>query len=250
MRWPGEASRADNEHYRNSERSVKYDSRMHTDGATIARPEAPARLTREQRKANTRERLLDAARNVFARGGFHGASVEEIASAAGFSTGALYSNFDGKEDLFLVLMEREIEEHSREIAAAVARRASVAERATGGAEVWMGMIEREPELLLLFMEFWAYGVRDPQVRPKVAARFARARELLTALIADSARELELELEIPAEQLAIAIDALADGIARQKLADPKAVPDELMGKVLSLLLTAASRPARTRTRSGA
>src|SRR5438552_3631727 len=90
------------------------------------------RLTREQSKANTRERLLDAARSVFARSGFHGASVEEIASRAGYSTGALYSNFDGKEDLFLVLMEREIEEHSREIGAAVSRRSSVAEPARGG----------------------------------------------------------------------------------------------------------------------
>jgi AcrR family transcriptional regulator len=200
------------------------------------------RMTREQRKANTRERLLDAARSVFASSGFHGASVEEIASVAGFSTGALYSNFDGKEDLFLVLMEREIEEHSREIAEAVARRTSVAERAVGGARQWMTMIEREPELLLLFMEFWAYGVRDPQVRPKVAARFAQARELLTRLIADGAREFELELEIPAEHLAVAIDALADGIARQKLADPGAVPDELMGRVLSLLFASATRPA--------
>jgi hypothetical protein len=112
----------------------------------------------------------------------------------------------------------------------------------------MTMIEREPELLLLFMEFWAYGVRDPQVRPKVAARFAQARALLTKLIAEGARELGLELELPAEQLAVAIDALADGIARQKLADPGAVPDELMGRVLSLLLSAASRPARTGTRS--
>src|ERR1700724_3041427 len=106
--------------------------------AHVTEPAPAGRLTREQSKANTRERLLDAARSVFASSGFHGASVEEIASRAGFSTGALYSNFDGKEDLFLALMEREIEEHSREIAAAVARRASVAERATGGAEVWMG----------------------------------------------------------------------------------------------------------------
>jgi AcrR family transcriptional regulator len=210
--------------------------------------QAPGRLTREQSKANTRERLLDAARSVFASSGFHGASVEEIASAAGFSTGALYSNFDGKEDLFLALMEREITEHSREIAEAVARRASVAERATGGAAAWMTMIEREPELLLLFMEFWAYGVRDPQVRPKVAARFAQVRELLTSLVAEAAREFDLELELPAEHLAVAIDALADGIARQKLADPDAVPDELMGRVLSLLLGAASRPAGTSTRS--
>src|ERR1017187_4137887 len=80
---------------------------------------ATARMTREQSKANTRERLLAVARSAFASSGFHGASVEDIASRAGFSTGALYSNFDGKEDLFLVLMEREIDEHSREIADAV-----------------------------------------------------------------------------------------------------------------------------------
>jgi hypothetical protein len=127
-------------------------------------------------------------------------------------------------------------------------RPSVSERATGGARQWMTMIEREPEVLLLFMEFWAYGVRDAGVRSKVAARFAQVREMLTRLIADSAREFDLELDIPAEQLAVAIDALADGIARQKLADPDAVPDELMGRVLSLLLAGATRPARRGTRS--
>jgi AcrR family transcriptional regulator len=209
---------------------------------------ATVRLTREQSKANTRDRLLAAARRVFARSGFHGASVEEVASEAGFSTGALYSNFDGKEDLFLVLMEREIDEHAREIADAVSARSSVSERARGGAQQWMTMIEREPEVLLLFMEFWAYGVRDAGVRPKVAARFAQVRELLTRLIADSALEFDLELDIPAEQLAVAIDALADGIARQKLADPEAVPDELMGRVIALLLAGATRPAGTGTRS--
>jgi AcrR family transcriptional regulator len=208
-----------------------------------------ARLTREQSRANTRERLLGAARRVFARSGFHGASVEEVASEAGFSTGALYSNFTGKEDLFLALMEREINEHAREIAEAVSARESMAERATGGARQWMIMIEREPEVLLLFMEFWAYGVRDAQVRPKVAARFAQVRELLTKLIADGVREFDLELDIPAEQLAVVIDALADGIARQKLADPDAVPDELMGRVLSLLFAGATRPAGTGTHNG-
>jgi AcrR family transcriptional regulator len=202
---------------------------------------SPTRMTREQSKANTRERLLAAARSAFASSGFHGASVEEIATRAGFSTGALYSNFDGKEDLFLVLMEREIDEHSREIADAVAKRPSVSERATGGARRWMTMIEREPELLLLFMEFWAYGVRDADVRPKVAARFAQVRRLLTRLIEDGVKEFELELALPAEQLAIAVDALADGIARQRLADPSAVPDELMGTVLALLFEAATRP---------
>src|ERR1035437_6463214 len=222
----------------------------HSDPAAGTASVPGARLTREQSRAQTRERLLSAARGVFARRGFHGASVDEIASEAGFSTGALYSNFDGKEDLFLVLMEREIDEPAREIAGAVRARASVAERARGGARQWMTMIEREPDVLLLFMEFWAYGVRDAQVRPKVAARFAQMREVLTSLIADGVREFDLELAIPAEELAMAIDALADGIARQKLADPQAVPDELMGRVLSLLLAAATRPAGgTGTHSG-
>jgi AcrR family transcriptional regulator len=212
-------------------------------------PTVPSRLTREQSRANTRERLLSAARSVFASSGFHGASVEEIASEAGFSTGALYSNFEGKEDLFLVLMEREIEEHAQEISRAVAAQASIADRATGGARQWMTMIEREPEALLLFMEFWAYGVRDARVRPKVAARFAQMRQVLTTLIADGVRDFDLELAIPAEHLAVAIDALADGIARQKLADPDAVPDDLMGRVIALLLAAVSAPARrTDTRS--
>jgi AcrR family transcriptional regulator len=218
-------------------------------GARGQTAQATVRLTREESKANTRERLLRAARTVFARSGFHGASVEEIASEAGFSTGALYSNFDGKEDLFLALMEHQIDEHAREISAAVGARSSMAERAKGGARQWMTMIERDPEVLLLFVEFWAYGVRDAQVRPSVAAQFARVRELLTKLIADGVHEFDLELDVPAEQLAVAIDALADGIARQKLADPDAVPDELMGRVLSLLFAAVTRPAGRDTRSG-
>jgi AcrR family transcriptional regulator len=219
-----------------------------TEGETVP---AAGRMTREQSRANTRERLLEAARSVFARNGFHGASVEEVASEAGFSTGALYSNFEGKEDLFLALMDREIEDHAREISRAVAEQASMSGRATGGARRWMTMIEREPEALLLFMEFWAYGVRDARVRPKVAARFAEMRRVLTGLIADGVRDFDLELEIPAEQLAIAIDALADGIARQKLADPAAVPDELMGTLLNALLAAFTRPAAGKgRRSGA
>lgn len=200
------------------------------------------RLTREQSKAQTKERLIAAARTVFARRGFHGASVEEIAAEAGFSTGALYSNFDGKEALFLALMDHEIDAYAQEIATAVDGLSSVAERARDGARHWMEIVEREPEMLMLFVEFWAYAARDAAARDRVASSFAKVREVLTRLIADGAREFDLHLELPAEHLAIAIDALADGIARQKLADPNAVPDDLMGRVLSVLLSGAARPA--------
>lgn len=190
---------------------------------------------RDQGRAVTRQRLLDAARTVFARAGFHGASVEEIAAEAGFSTGALYSNFNGKTDLFLALMEREIGAHAREIAQIVESLDSVSARASEAAREWMETIEREPELVLLFMEFWAYGARDPEIRPQVAERFAEVRALLVRLIEGTAREFNLKLPLPPAELAVVIDALADGIARQKLADPSAVPDDLLGRTVALLL---------------
>ena len=111
----------------------------------------------------------------------------------------------------------------------------------------MTMIEREPELLLLFMEFWAYGVRDPRCAARSPRASRRCASVLTRLIADGARDFDLELELPAEQLAIAIDALADGIARQKLADPDAVPDELMGACSRCCFAAARTAARGRHR---
>ncbi|MHB8491416.1 MAG: TetR/AcrR family transcriptional regulator [Solirubrobacteraceae bacterium] len=205
---------------------------------------ATGRLTREQRQGATRERLLEAARTVFARSGYHGASVDEIASEAGFSTGALYSNFDGKVDLFLGVMEREVARHAREVGDAVREQGTVSARAEGGAQQWMRIVEREPELVMLFMEFWAYGVRDARVRTQVAEQFARVRALMSSLIADSAREFDLALAMPADHLALAIDALADGIARQKLVDPAAVPDGLLGQAVAMLLSGASHPATT------
>ncbi len=63
------------------------------------------RLTRVQSQAATREKLLDAARTVFAREGYGGTSIDRIADEAGFSKGAIYSNFKSKEDLFLAILE-------------------------------------------------------------------------------------------------------------------------------------------------
>ncbi len=204
-------------------------------------PVTSPRPTRRERRAETRERLLEAAARVFAREGYAGASVEEVAGEAGFSTGALYSNFSGKEELFLALLTRNVERVSSRVADAVAERPTVEERAHGAAE-WMRFVEREPEQVLLFMEFWAYAVRDPEMRPRFAAAYAEPRAATARLIDDSARELGLRPTLPAEQLATAIDALADGLALQRLVDPGSVPPSLFGEVLSVLLAGASARA--------
>jgi TetR/AcrR family transcriptional regulator, transcriptional repressor of aconitase len=67
------------------------------------------RLTREQNQALTRSRLLTVAKAHFARDGYAASSVDRIAEDAGFSKGAVYSNFAGKDELFLGVLE----EHGR-----------------------------------------------------------------------------------------------------------------------------------------
>jgi TetR/AcrR family transcriptional regulator, transcriptional repressor of aconitase len=67
---------------------------------------APKRLTRDESRALTREKLLASAYDVMAREGYEGASIDRIAEEAGFSKGAFYSNFDSKEEVFLELLEK------------------------------------------------------------------------------------------------------------------------------------------------
>src|ERR1700743_2090914 len=71
----------------------------------MAERQVTGRPRRGERRLITRAQLLDAAERVFARDGLRGASVDKIALEAGYSTGAVYSNFKGKEDLFLPLTE-------------------------------------------------------------------------------------------------------------------------------------------------
>src|SRR6476661_10603064 len=67
----------------------------------------PTRLTREQSRDQTRQRLLDAALTAFMNKGFGVTSVEDIAAAAGYSRGAFYSNFGSKSELLLELLRRD-----------------------------------------------------------------------------------------------------------------------------------------------
>ncbi len=204
------------------------------------------RLSREENKARTRARLLEAAAKVFALRGYHRASVEEIAQEAGYSTGAVYSNFAGKEDLFLALLDEHLAQIVREVSEAVHRGGTAVERAQAAATQWMGTFDRDRDLFLLFIEFWSFAVRDAELRPRVAARFGAFRDATTRLIEEAAGELGLTSPVPPAHLAIAANALADGIALEKLVDPEAIPDELLANTLGLLFgtlaASAERPA--------
>src|SRR6478735_6157335 len=103
------------------------------------------RATRAEKQARTRAELIAAATKVFARRGYNGASVEEIAEEAGYSHGAVYSNFEGKADLFLADFEDYMAERARELAATqidIPEGESLEIRARALADQWMERFER------------------------------------------------------------------------------------------------------------
>jgi AcrR family transcriptional regulator len=202
---------------------------------------ARKRLSREEQRAQTKARLIASARIVFARRGFHQALLEEIAEEAGYSTGAIYANFDSKEDLFLAVLDDHVAARVRAVEQAVSDASAPAQRGRAGADDWMRFLREDPDWYRLFIEFWSYAQRDPELRARVAARFAAFPKANTELIQAGARDVGLALpEGLAEAAGTLFTALADGLALMKLLDPEAVPDELFGDALSALYQLATR----------
>jgi AcrR family transcriptional regulator len=196
---------------------------------------ARKRLSRDEQRALTKARLIASARIVFARRGFHRALLEEIAEEAGYSTGAIYANFDSKEDLFLAVLDDHVAARVRAVEQAVSDASTPAQRARAGADDWMRFLHEDPYWYPLFIEFWSYAQRDPELRARVAARFAAFPKANAELIEAGARNVDVALpEGLAEAAGTLFTALADGLALMKLLDPEAVPDELFGDALSAL----------------
>jgi len=196
--------------------------------------QAPERLTREEKKARTRAQLIDAAATVFARRGYVAASLDEVAEEAGLTKGAVYSNFESKEDLFLAVIDERLNEPMRHGAEIIDSSMGTSEdHAMAGARVFVDTVEQEREVFLLALEFNIHVARHPELAAKFAARNREQLARVAELIRDHTRE-DAPLPLPADQMAIAVEALSQGIALQKLADPDSVPDDLLGRLYALL----------------
>jgi AcrR family transcriptional regulator len=198
----------------------------------------PAVLTRKERQEHTREELVGAAARVFARRGYHKATVEEIAAEAGFSTGAVYSNFDGKEELFLAIADRQVTERVAEIRAVAD--AAEGKGDTGGeaANQFRAFLEADPDWPLLFYEFWSLSVRNPELQGELAKRRDAIRDALADTLERVASQLDFELRFPAPVLATAIAASLNGLAFERAADPAALPDEVFAEFVTAVLGCA------------
>ncbi len=192
------------------------------------------KLGRQARKELTRRLLIDAAAAVFARRGFDAASLDEVADAAGFTKGAVYSNFSSKTDLIMALIERRTAEQAvtaaRALAGAtlgeaIARLESAAEHGAPSGVDW----------LRLMSEFWHYAMRDERARKALAEAYERARTLSARMIAEKYAEAGTKPPMPPRDLAILVEAIGIGIGFQAALDPAAVPGTLQGEATRRLL---------------
>jgi AcrR family transcriptional regulator len=208
-----------------------------TPQATTRRP-VPRRQA--DRRQQTRQRLLSAAGRVFAKRGYYGATLDEVAAAAGLTKGAVYYNFQSKEDLFLVLLEERLGDRLDDVRRTLSSEHVVAGGGVSVAQDFLGKLERDPRWNPLFFEFVAFAARDAKVRRAFGRRFFRAaRGALAEVISRLFKQTEIAPSIPPEQLAIAVGALANGLTLERLFTPNEVPDELFGQILELLFRALS-----------
>ncbi len=192
------------------------------------------RWTPERRRQRTREALLDAAAAVFAKRGFQGASLDEIAETAGYTRGAIYKHFADKEELLhevcVRLNERAFAEFD-EMPGIGEPWADI--DFNDVADHWHSMVERDADFRIVMIEFQLQALRHPELRER-AKQFGRAN---TQAIADyfeqRAAGTGLELPIPAEDLAAVFGIASDGFAQTALFDPDAA--RLFGVLLDLVV---------------
>ena len=204
----------------------------------MAERQVTGRPRRGERRLITRAQLLDAAERVFARDGLRGASVDAIALEAGYSTGAVYSNFKGKEDLFLTLVEERIDPRLASVYEAMEAELAAGVAPLEAARRFVSTLRGERDSFVLLIDFWGQAVRDPAAAERFTERHSRLRATVGRLLDAAVPERETGAGLPTDQLAITLIALANGFAIELLADPNAVPDDLFGHAIGALVQGA------------
>jgi AcrR family transcriptional regulator len=191
------------------------------------------------RRDRTKERLLDAAAGIFAARGFHGASVEDVAAEAGLTKGAVYSNFDSKEALFLALLDREVAQLHDVLAALLALPAEQRAAALDDRLADVHVLQRD--WVLLELECLLYAARNPAARDAFAARRREDHARLAAVLAAHLADLGVEgADDTAAAVAPLLSACADGISAAALVDDDAEPASRIALLTDLLLRTGTR----------
>ena len=179
----------------------------------------PRRLTRREAQSLTRQRLVEAAAEVFCEEGFLKSSLVDVADRAGYTIGAVYSNFSGKDELFMAVMRDRLPRVEAMLGAALADRAPVPGSTTSVDE----QIEQELDRLAagedgvphnwwrLLSEFRTHAAPDPALWAELAESERRCREIIARHIERFAADTGLVLPLSPIELAELTSALADGM---------------------------------------
>ncbi len=175
-------------------------------------------LTRKEKQAKTRSSLLSSAAKLICRKGITEASVDDIATDAGFTKGAFYANFKSKEEMFLVMLDKAYAEELERLEAHLPGDEPV-EEVRQSAQDFMQFIRSDPEWPRLYFEFVAYAARNPEFREELATRNRAMRERIAEVIRKWAADFPTEAPFPFEDIAMMLFCLADGFLVQQLVEP-------------------------------
>jgi AcrR family transcriptional regulator len=204
----------------------------------------PPRLTRAETKARTRTLLLAAAAKVLARKGFAGASVEDIAETAGFTIGALYANFGGKEAVFVELLANQNTLRLNKAANIVSDQdVDLDETRANLNRFLVDTADTDIDLAALQAEFWLYAVRRPELLEHLASQFRDNRDALATVLAERAENRSQPRNVPFDDVATVVLALFQGMVQLRRTAPDLVSADLYGTALTWMFTGLNKVAR-------
>lgn len=194
------------------------------------------RLTREESREQTRQRLLEAAAAVIVKKGFAGASVEDVAGHAGYTRGAFYSNFKSKTDLFIELLKRDhgqVQEDLQQLLDADLSNEDLQKQLAQ----FYGQCYRDRGSYVLWAEARLHAVRDAKFRQRMNTLCLEKRDMIASFITQFCQRMGTRLPAPADDLAFAMMALIDGMLYFNMSMPGEMPDASTASVLSTVFTA-------------
>ena len=195
---------------------------------------------RDEQRARTRRELLDAAARVFAERGYHVTSVDQVAEAAGFTKGAVYSNFTSKEELFLALLDRQIDQ-AVGVLEHILQDTPPEDRARAFGEQQSSIAVLDRNWYLLETEFLLYAARNEHIRERVAERQRDTRARIASIVERHLDDLGIsDPPVSPTDVARIVTAAADGLTQAGLVqrDEERDAGRLLATLIELLTQAA------------
>ena len=186
-------------------------------------------------KRDAREALLEAAAEVFAERGYSEATIDQIAAKAGYSKGAVYWHFEGKDDLFFTLLEERVDRPMRESMQLLASAPPDQDMAPEGSRMFGELAAAERQSMILDQEYWSLAIRDPKLRARYAKRQREMRDTFARALKARAEHLGTpDAARNAEEVATLLLSVARGLSREKLISPGDVPDHILGEAFATI----------------